>query len=371
MKPLQSRSQAIDVMRGMTVALMIVVNMSISEAFSYAPLLHASWHGFTLTDVVFPSFMFVSGTALSFTLERTVALGTAQALRQVLTRTALIFLCGYLLYWFPFLMFDATGHLALRPLAETRIPGVLQRIALGYGLASLILLFLKERGAIVFSVVALMGYWALLSAFGDLTLQGNAVLKLDRWLLGDAHLYHGEGLAFDPEGVLSTLPAIVNTLAGYFAGRLVRARGNTFETLARLMLAGALALAIGLAWSGVFPLNKKLWTSSYVLCTVGIDLFVLAWLVFVIDMRGQRGWTYFFEVFGRNTLFIYLFSEVLTTVLGLTHVGNLNTFDWLFFSVFQPLAGSKPGSLLYAVLFMLLCWGVAWALDKRKIYIRL
>ena len=370
---LQDRTLAIDVLRGLTLALMIVVNMSINDTLSYAPLLHAVWHGLTLTDLVFPTFLFVAGLAIAFTLDALEAQGTPQVLRKVLGRTALIFLCGFLMYWFPFVGMDAQGHPFLLPIAHTRIPGVLQRIALGYGFAALILHFGKARGALAFSAVALLGYWALLSAFGDLTLTGNAELKLDKLLLGDDHLYHGEGIAFDPEGILSTLPAIVNVIAGCFAGRLVRRLGNGYETIARLMLAGAVCGAVALAWSGVLPFNKKLWTSSYVLVTIAIDLQLLALLVYAIELRGWRGWTYFFEVFGRNTLFIYLLSELAGTVMGLIHPGgkDLNLFDWLYVNVFQGWIGDKPGSLLYSLSFMLCCWGVGYVLDKRRIYIRL
>lgn len=371
MTALPNRSHAIDAMRGMTVALMIVVNMSINEQYTYAPLLHAAWHGYTLTDLVFPTFMFVSGTALAFTLGRLQAEGTPALVRKVLKRTALIFLAGYLLFWLPYVSLGASGMPTLPPLDHTRIPGVLQRIALGYGGAALILHFFKTRGAIAFSVLALLGYWALLLGLGDLTLAGNAVLKFDLWLFGPNHLYHGEGVAFDPEGLLSTLPAIVNTLAGYFAGRYVIDNGNNDKTLARLLLAGALALGVAMAWSGVLPFNKKLWTSSYALCSVAIDLMVLAWLVYIIDMRGQRRWAGFFEVFGRNTLFIYLLAELGQIMMGRLHWGEYNLFDGLYFHVFRPLAGDKPGSLLYALVYMLLCWGVAWWLDRRRIYIRL
>jgi predicted acyltransferase len=371
MSTLSQRSQAIDVMRGLTLTLMIVVNMSISEDKSYAPLLHAGWHGLTLTDLVFPSFLFVVGTALSFTLEKYQSLGNAAVLKKIFKRTALIFLCGYLLYWFPFFEFDKAGHLALLPLEKTRILGVLQRIALGYGFASLILHYGKARGAIVFSVVALLGYWWMMYSFGDYTLTGNAALKLDKLMLGDNHMYHGEGIAFDPEGILGTLPAIVNVLAGYFAGRLVREKGASFETIAKLMLVGAVCLGGALSWSGVFPFNKKLWTSSYVLCTIGIDLFVLALLVYVINLRKLHGWTYFFEVFGRNTLFIYLLSEVVQTILWTAHVGNLALFEWIYASGFQWWAGDKPGSFVFAIAFMLACWLVGYAMDKKRIYIKL
>jgi predicted acyltransferase len=374
MDRLQGRSEAIDVMRGMTVALMIVVNMSISDKYSYAPLLHAVWHGLTLTDIVFPTFMFVVGCAMSFSLDKLRAQGDAAVLKKAFRRAALIFLCGYLLYWYPFLMFDASGSLVLRPLETTRIPGVLQRVALGYLVAVLVLQGFGRRGVLVLCALALLAYWGLLSAYGDLTLQGNAVLCLDRFVLGEAHLYGGEGMPFDPEGILSTLPAVVNVLAGVLAGRFVREKGASFETIAQLMLAGAACIVAALCWSAWLPFNKKLWTSSYVLVTTGIDLMLLAALVDAVDRRGLRGaWTRFFGDFGRNTLFIYLFSEVIMATMGLVHIGEMNLFDWLYFNVFRGGfgIGDKPASLVYALSFMLGCWGVAHAMDRRGIYIRL
>jgi predicted acyltransferase len=372
MAPLPTeRSQAIDVMRGLTLALMIVVNMSVGEGKSYAPLLHATWHGLTLTDLVFPSFLFIVGTALSYTIDRLGAAGTPAFLQRVFTRTALIFLCGFLLYWFPFLGTDAAGHFGLLPLAKARIPGVLQRIALGYGLAALVLYFLGRRGALWFAALALIGYWAVLAAFGDYTLTGNVVLAVDRFVLGEAHLYGGEGIPFDPEGILSTLPAIANVIGGYFAGRLVRERGSNWETIGRLLLAAFACVVVGLAWSGVLPINKKLWTSSYVLVTIGVDLATLGALVWLLDLRKQAAWALFFEAFGRNTLFIYLLSEIGGTVLNLFHVGTRTLFDWLYESAFASWAGPKPGSLVYSFSFMLCCWIVAWWMDLRRIYVRL
>jgi predicted acyltransferase len=354
------RYLSLDVLRGLTVTLMIIVNTPGNEATTYWPLLHAAWHGFTPTDLVFPTFLFVVGNAMSFTLDRYASLGTAAVLGKVFQRTALIFLLGFLLYWFPF-----TG-----PIADTRIPGVLQRIALCYGIASLVLYFWKERGAVVFSVVALLGYWALLASFGDYTLAGNAVLKLDRLLLGERHLYHGEGIAFDPEGLLSTLPAIANVIAGYFAGRYLRRMARSVESMAELIMIGAVCIVIGLCWNFVFPINKKLWTSSYSVFTIGLDLWILSILVYVIDMRGKAGWTYFFEVFGRNTLFIYLLSEIGVVLLFDFHAQGKTLYAWIYSTFFQPAAGDYNGSLLFALGWMLICWGVGFVLDRRKIYIR-
>jgi predicted acyltransferase len=366
-----NRFVAIDVMRGLTLALMIVVNLQIGEGKSYTQLLHARWDGLTLTDLVFPTFMFVVGTSLSFTLERYQRLGNAAVLRKVLTRTALIFLCGYLLYWFPFFRIDAAGHLVAAPIAHTRIFGVLQRIALGYGAAALIVHYGRRAGAVAFAVAALLVYWWLMHAFGDYSLAGNAEIRLDKLLLGEGHMYHGEGVAFDPEGILSTLPAIVNVLAGYLAGRFLRDRGTNGRTIVSLLVAGALCVLLALWWNTVFPINKKLWTSSYVLCTVGIDLGVLAILVYLLPQGQHRSWTYFFEVFGRNTLVIYLLSEAAEKVLHMVRIGSQSTLEWVYASGFAPWAGDKAGSLLYAIAYMLCCWAVAYAMDRRRIYVRL
>jgi predicted acyltransferase len=369
--PSSGRFRAIDVLRGLTLALMIVVNMQVGPGKSYAPLLHAAWNGLTPTDVVFPTFMFVVGLSLSFTLERYAARGGAAVLRKVATRTALIFLCGFLLYWFPFFTTDATGHVGLAPLSHTRVFGVLQRIALGYGVAALIVYYGGRAAAIGYAVVALLGYWWLMHACGDYTLAGNAEIRLDKLVLGEAHMYHGEGVAFDPEGILSTLPAIVNVLAGYFAGRFVRDRGTGRATILALAAAGVVLIGVALSWNTVFPINKKLWTSSFVLCTVGIDLCVLGLLVCAVPQGQQRRWTYFFEVFGRNTLVIYLLSEVGQTLLNTFHVGQQTLYTWLYTAGFAPWAGDEPGALLYAVVYMLGCWAVGYAMDRSGVHIKL
>ncbi|MDC8757414.1 acyltransferase family protein [Janthinobacterium fluminis] len=368
--PAARRYLSLDVLRGLTVTLMIIVNTPGSETGSYAPLLHALWHGFTPTDWVFPTFLFVVGNALSFALPKYAALGDAAVCARIGRRAATIFALGFLLYWFPFFKPDAAGAWALAPLASTRIPGVLQRIALCFALAALILHFWKARGAWLFCALALLGHWFALAQFGDYTLAGNAGLKLDLWLLGERHLYHGEGIAFDPEGVLGTLPATVNVIAGYFAGRLIQARGPAYASIVRLLLAGLACIALGLCWSSVLPINKKLWTGSYVLYTVGLDLLVLPLLIFVIELRKLTRWTYFFEVFGKNTLFIYLLSEVAVVILFTVRVEGQSGYAYLYGKVFQGLASPANSSLLFAVAFMLACWLVAYALDRARIYIK-
>jgi predicted acyltransferase len=356
------RYLALDVFRGLTLALMIIVNTPGGE-YSYGPLEHADWHGFTLTDLVFPSFLFVVGAAMSLSMRKFEADDEARFLKRVIKRGALIFLCGYLLYWFPFFTPDFT----LAPFANTRVMGVLQRIGLCYLLASLIVRYCGLRGAAIFSALALLGYWWLLASFGDYTLSGNAVLKLDLAVLGAPHMYHGEGIAFDPEGILSTLPSIVNVLAGYAAATWLRKK----RAIWALAVAGAACLLLAYGWDALLPINKKLWTSSFVVCTVGWDLVILAALVGAIDMARLRFGTYFFEVFGKNTLFIYLLADVVVIVLARLQVGGETLYRWLYQTLFLSWSSPYNASLLFAVAYMLTCWLVAYVMDRRKIYIKL
>lgn len=365
MSELKNRYLSLDVFRGMDVALMIVVNSPGSWTTSYSPLLHADWNGFTLTDLVFPTFLFVVGNSMSFALPKYEALGNTSFLKKIFKRAAIIFLLGFLGYWFPFF---EEGH--LKPFSDTRVFGVLQRIALCYLFASLIIHYWKVKGALIFSAIALVSYRVILGLFGDLTLEGNAVLKLDVWLIGEGHMYRGEGLPFDPEGFLSTLPAIVNVIFGYMAGIFLQRNGQNYETLAKMMMVGCALVFMGLWWDLFFPINKKLWTSSFVLYTVGIDLLVLPILIFIIDISKKSEWTYFFEVFGKNTLFIYLFADILSTTLHSIQVLDITLSEWLAKNVFANILGEYPGSLGYALFIMFTCWAVGYLMDKKKIYVK-
>lgn len=375
-QPASQRFLALDVFRGMTICFMIIVNTAGSGAEPFAPLEHAAWHGFTPTDLVFPSFLFAVGNAMSFSLNRYRQLGNAAFFRKIIKRTVLIFLLGYLMYWFPFFRIDSSGHIIGAPIAHTRIMGVLQRIALCYFFASMLIHYFKKRTVILISIGLFLFYWIVLLLFGDpaqpYSLLGNAGLYLDKWLMGPNHLYHGEGIPFDPEGWLSTLPAIGNLVAGYFAGDFIRQKSKSFETLAKLMLTACLFLFVALWWNTIFPINKKLWTPPFVLLTSGIDLLLIAALIFIIEMNEDfRGrWTRFFVVFGRNPLFIYLLSELLATIMHMAPVKGQSFFGWINEIFFQAVAPGPIGSLFFAVSFMLLCWGVGWWLDKRKIYVK-
>lgn len=359
------RYPVLDVLRGMTVALMIIVNTPGSWEQVYAPLLHAPWHGFTPTDLVFPAFLFAVGNALSFTLPKYAALGESAFLLKTLRRTLLIFAIGVVLYWLPFFKPDANGVWQFIPFQQTRIPGVLQRIALCFGCASLLAYYLPQRAQYLFALLALPGYWLILSLGGDLSMAGNAARKFDLALLGASHLYQGEGMAFDPEGILGTIPATLNVLAGYWVGQYLQSgAGRQRQTL---LLWGLGLCLLAVLWHPWFPINKKLWTSSYVLLSVGLNCLWLVALLQVMEGWKISNWCRWFEPFGRNTLLIYLFSQLIVILAINLRIGGLNGYDWLYQNFFPA---GKFGSLLYALCALGLCWLLAWGLHRMRWYWR-
>ncbi|HZI25096.1 MAG TPA: DUF5009 domain-containing protein, partial [Chryseolinea sp.] len=223
----------------------------------------------------------------------------------------------------------------------------------------------------------LIGYWLILISFGDLTLEGNAVLKLDRWLLGEGHLYKGyfsallnQNIAFDPEGFLSTIPAVASVIFGYLSGKYIKEKGNSYEMISHLLVAGLLSIFVGLCWNIVFPINKPIWSSSYVFYTTGLALSILSIIIFLVDLKGSRGWTNPFVLFGKNPLLIYALSGILVRIYGLILIGDNNAYGALYQYIFQPLAGNFVGSLLFAIAHVLFFLAVAWLLDRKKIYLK-
>jgi predicted acyltransferase len=368
----QQRYLALDVFRGMTICFMIIVNSPGDWNATYGPLLHAPWHGFTLTDLIFPSFLFAVGNAMAFVMHKFETQPHAIFWQKIIKRTVIIFLLGLFLSGFPF--FDITENgIQFISLSEFRIMNVLQRIALCYFFASVVVHFGSKTFVVWFSAFALVAYWFISYFFGDpsdpYSLAGNAGLKLDLVILGASHLYQGEGIPFDPEGLLSTLPAIVNVIAGYLAGDFIRKNGNTYETIAKLLIAGAVLCGIALAWDIVFPINKKIWTSSYVLYTVGLDLFILSILIYVIEIYNSQRWTYFFVVFGRNPLFIYVMAWVImATIYAIP--GGYGFLGWYYNSFLGSFANPVNASLLYALTYMMINWLIGYYLDRKKIYIK-
>ncbi|RDV15059.1 DUF1624 domain-containing protein [Pontibacter diazotrophicus] len=370
----RQRYLSLDVLRGMTIALMIVVNTPGSWQSIYAPFRHAAWHGFTVTDLVFPTFLFVVGNAMSFSMRKFEREEDSVFLKKVFKRTVLIFLLGLLLNTFPFVTRNAADELALIDFSSIRIMGVLQRIALCYGLAALVVHYFKVKGAIIFSAIALLSYWAIMYFFGNqpdpYSLEGNAALKFDRLLLPAENLYKGYGIPFDPEGLLSTLPAVVNVIAGFLAGLYIQRQGNNMGTVFKLALSAAAFIVVALAWDIFFPINKPIWTSSYVVYTVGLDLLILSVLMLVIEVANYKWWTYFFEVFGRNPLFIYILSGVLVRLMGLIRVDGQSLYGWVYNNLYLTWLSDNNASLLFAVSYMLLLWCIGYWMDKKRVYIK-
>jgi len=373
LNPLNKRYLALDVLRGITIAFMIIVNTPGSWSSLYAPLAHASWHGFTPTDLVFPTFLFVVGNAMSFSMKKMQLMDGSAFYIKVFKRTFLIFLIGWLLNAFPFVEFTESGT-SFIDLSEVRTFGVLQRIALAYCFAALVLYWGGERFGWIFGGAALILYWAIMYFFGEgsdpYALETNAAIRLDLAVIGADRMYGGEGIPFDPEGILSTLPAIVNVLAGYMAGKAIQKWGNTIETVKRLLIAGVILVAGAYVWDLGFPINKKIWTSSYVLLTVGWDLILIAGLILIIEVWKKVKWTYFFEVFGRNPLILYVLSGVIITLFFIIKIGDQSLQGYIYQRVFTSWLSPKNASFMFAISYMLLIWLIGLWMDKRKIYIK-
>ncbi len=405
---MNQRYYSLDVFRGATVALMILVNNPGTWSHLFPPLAHADWHGCTPTDLVFPFFLFAVGNAMAFVMPRLRAAGDAVFWKKVLKRTVLIFGIGIFLNWWPFVEWQGEALMFKHwvspddPEQGVRILGVLQRIALAYLFASIMVYYLKEKQVIAVSVLLLLGYWVVCAVFGGdepysrAGWFGNAI---DRAVIGVAHLYKGEGVPFEPEGLMSTMPSVVQVVMGYLAGVYLQARGrvdwlwpnvwrkqpearSADNMLAGLFVVAALLALLGLFWGLAFPINKKIWTSSFVLYTTGLALFSIGTSVWFIEVLGVRnGFTRFFDVFGKNPLFIYVLSGMLPRLSGILRfqVGvdaagervYSTPLAWFYQEVCAKVPGPpEVGSLCYALVFLGGCWAICYVLDRKGIYIK-
>lgn len=362
------RFEALDIFRGMTICLMIIVNTPGDYSTTFSLLLHADWHGFTPTDLVFPSFLFAVGNALAFVMPKWKDWAFKDVFVKVSKRSAIIFLLGFIMYWFPFVRPDASGEWSFIPFSDTRILGVLQRIALCYFAGALIIRFSSPKNLYWISASLLLVYWGLMSWLGDLTMLRQAGQSIDLAILGESHMYHGEGVAFEPEGILSTLPSIVNVLAGYLLGVYVK-ENISYEKLAKVLLAGAGILVVAYLWNFVFPFNKKLWTSSFVVLTVGLDCIIIGAIVYLTEFAKKTYRFGFFQTFGKNPLFIYLLSEYLAITMYSVRIGERSLFRVVYESAFAWLP-PYINSLAFAVAFTMVCWLAGKWLEKKNIIIK-
>lgn len=383
---MNQRFYSLDVFRGATVALMILVNNPGSWSLIYPPLEHAPWHGCTPTDLVFPFFLFAVGNAMAFVMPKIEAAGEKAFWFKIVKRTLLIFFIGMFLNWFPFIKYDAAGNLIGKPFESLRIFGVLQRIAVCYFFASVIVHFFKVRGAFVLGAFILLAYWFLCVAMNPtdpFSLSGWFGTAIDKNILGETHMYHGEKVVFDPEGLMSSFAGIVQVIFGYLVGNYILQKGKTQEMLNGLFVAGCVFIVSGLAWDMVFPINKKIWSSSYTVYTTGLALLTLSVMIYLIEFKNAKGaWSRFFDVFGKNALFIFMLSALLPRSLALIRIPEaldaagkqkyLTPFGWFYEHLCKPILPAEPrfGSLIYALCFIAMMWFLAWLMDRKKIYIK-
>ncbi len=381
----QQRYYSLDVFRGATVALMILVNNPGSWGHIFSPLEHANWHGCTPTDLVFPFFLFAVGNAMSFVMPK-LAMGTpANFWKKVVKRTFLIFAIGLFLNWSPFVKWS-DNHLIFKVWENVRILGVLQRIALCYFFASVIVYYGKSRMALFIGMMILVLYWVLNIVLGapghPYSLSGYFGNAIDQSILGVTHIYKGEGVPFDPEGLVSMFPAIVQVILGFLVGEYIQAKGKNFEMLAQVLLTGVVLVLAGWVWDFSFPINKKIWTSSYVLYTTGLAMITLGMFIYLLEFKEAKGkWSHFFDVFGKNPLFIFVLSGFLPRVLALLrwvdHTDEkgepvfTSALPWFYEHICKNINSDlRIGSFLYALSFIACMFALAYILDKKKIYIK-
>ncbi|MBD1827742.1 heparan-alpha-glucosaminide N-acetyltransferase domain-containing protein [Microcoleus vaginatus GB1-A2] len=398
------RLKSLDVFRGIAIASMILVNNPGSWKQVYPPLEHAEWHGCTPTDLIFPFFLFIVGCAMSFSLSKYTenykksGVKKSQLLKteasknaekkpasfflipasniywRIARRAAILFILGLLLNTSSIALDVLLNSAPVENFGKIRIMGVLQRIGLAYFISAIAILNLSPRNQKLLAVAVLLGYWGALTVFavggytaGELTPEGNLGGYVDRLILGSQHLYKGG--PFDPEGLLSTLPAVVTVLIGYFTREWLRVQPIKTRTSINLAICGLSCVVIGHLWGFLFPINKQLWTSSYVVFTAGWALLLLAFCYETIEVRGWK-WGRPFEIMGLNAIFLFVASGIVARILLKTHIGTgenaPTTYTWIYENWFLPWAGPLNGSLAFAVTAVLFWWLILYGMYRRS-----
>jgi predicted acyltransferase len=397
------RLKSLDVFRGIAIASMILVNNPGSWEQVYPPLEHAEWHGCTPTDLVFPFFLFIVGCAMSFSLSKyTQTFKKSDAAKsqlleteeqknadkkpascflhpvsniywRIARRAAILFILGLLLNTSSIALDVLLNSAPVANFGKIRIMGVLQRIGLAYFISAIAILNLSPRNQKLLAFAVLLGYWGALTVFavggytaGELTPEENLGGYVDRLILGSQHLYKGG--PFDPEGLLSTLPAVVTVLTGYFTGEWLRVQQIKTRTSINLAICGFCCVVIGHLWGFLFPINKQLWTSSYVVFTAGWALLLLAACYETIEVRDWK-WGRPFEIMGLNAIFLFVVSGIVARILLKTHIGSggnaPTTYTWIYKNWFLPWAGPLNGSLAFAVTAVLFWWLILYGMYRR------
>ncbi|MFV0311401.1 MAG: acyltransferase family protein [Dysgonomonas sp.] len=382
------RLLSLDVLRGITIAGMIMVNNSGSGEYTYAPLKHVAWDGLTPTDLVFPFFMFIMGISTYISLRKFNFEFNTPTLLKILKRTIVIFLIGLGLSWlglsfrtYHMLEPDNLGFWerffrAITDFGHLRTLGVMQRLALTYGAASIVAITVKHKYIPYIIGTTLIVYFLLLLFGNGFEKSEDSIVSIvDRAILGVNHMYKDSGLAIDPEGLLSTIPAIAHVLIGFCCGALIMNTKDNDKRISQLFIVGTILTFAGFLLSYGCPINKKIWTPTFVLATCGLASLLLALLIWIIDIKGHRKWSVFFESFGVNPLFIYVMAGVLGTLAYqavFPYNGEyISAKGYIYSVLLQPYLGDYFGALIYALIFVGICWIVGNILYKKNIYIKI
>ncbi|HEY5592250.1 MAG TPA: heparan-alpha-glucosaminide N-acetyltransferase domain-containing protein [Paludibacter sp.] len=388
-----SRLLSLDVLRGITIAGMIMVNNLGSSGSVYTPLEHAQWNGLTPTDLVFPFFMFIMGVSMYLSYKKFDFKLSGKTFTKLLRRSVLLFLIGLAIGWFSLFCRRLNGlHGEEMPMLDKiwqaannfenlRILGVLQRLALVSFFGSLMVLNFKPKRIPWLIGFILLFYWILMAATNSYAENDSSlVFIIDRAVFGLTHMYtdclpDGTKVIFDPEGLLSTIPCIAHVLLGFWAGKLISETKDNDQRIQKLFIFGTIISILGFLLNYGFPINKKIWSSSFVLATCGAASLLLGLLVWIIDIKGKKQWSVFFESFGVNPMFIYVIAGIISILLS--NISFMYYGEWLSIKGFiyskwlAPVFGNYLGSLAFALLFITLNWMIGHILYKKKIYIKL
>ena len=365
------RLLSLDVFRGATIAGMMLVNNPGTSSAVYPALRHSAWHGWTFTDTIFPFFLWIAGVSMTLSFAKRMERKDSRVrlLMHTIQRGATIFLLGFALNLFPLFQFSTV-----------RIPGVLQRIGVCYIIAGAIFLFTRVRGQILWTAGLLIGYCALMKLVpvpgfgaGVLEKEGNFAQYIDQLVLS-GHMW-ASSKTWDPEGIVSTLPAIATVLFGILTGHLLRARLNAESKVAWLMVMGTLLMGAGLVWAWWLPINKPLWTSSYSLFMAGMAANVFGCCYWLVDIKGYQRWSQPLAVYGMNAITVYVLAAGLAKLSSLIKVtgidGNqITAGKWVFEHFYAPLASPVHASLLYALTYVAIFYGVSWFMYRLKWFVR-
>lgn len=379
-----NRLLSLDAFRGMTIAAMILVNTPGSWGHVYAPLRHADWHGWTPTDLIFPFFLFIVGVAMTFSIQTRIGVDfKSDIYKKVIKRSVILFLLGLLLNFYPFgipFTSDGWSNFSFSSIIDTfmdiRIMGVLQRISLCYLISSVMIIYLTRRLQYYAAFGLLAIYATAMLLYGNFTLEDNLARTIDLAIFSPSNMYTVQGLPFDPEGVLSTIPAVVTTLSGVFVGNMLRRHLSPREKAIQLIIWGLSGILLGNALNIMIPINKQLWTPSYVFLTSGWACLILSIFYWLIEIKNIKSWAKPFIVFGSNSIIVFVASGIVVKTIQKIEVhlndGSITSlYNWIYKYLFVSWAGDLNGSLFFAITWILLWLGVLWILYIRKIFIKI